>query len=171
MSSPEVKIHIFNNFSLGQFFPKNLGVEKGLFRFVSLYAIIYLGFTGMIGTISKAIGLLLSGWAISRWKFSARFLSGWNVILGLMYFTSLIVFSNVGCPSTPLPIREISECNQGCGCSMDSRIQPICTKDGFTSYYSPCLAGCTESTYNKTSRYTLHSVENYKVFCHLKDFT
>ena len=112
----------------------------------------------MIGTISKAIGLLLSGWAISRWKFSARFLSGWNVILGLLYFTSLIVFSNVGCPSTPLPIREISECNQGCGCSMDSRIQPICTKDGFTSYYSPCLAGCTESTYNKTSRYTIWKV-------------
>ena len=119
----------------------------------------------MIGTISKAIGLLLSGWAISRWKFSARFLSGWNVILGLLYFTSLIVFSNVGCPSTPLPIREISECNQGCGCSMDSRIQPICTKDGFTSFYSPCLAGCTESTYNKTSRYKVWKYKHFSDTC------
>ncbi len=53
-------------------------------------------FAGGVGTISKAIGLLISGWAISRWKPSARFLSGWNVVLGFMFFASLIVFSMLG---------------------------------------------------------------------------
>jgi hypothetical protein len=45
---------------------------------------------GAIGTVSKAIGLLLSGFAISKFKPSARFLSGWNVVLGVMYFITLV---------------------------------------------------------------------------------
>lgn len=109
-------------------------------------------FSGGIGTISKAIGLLVSGWAISRWKPSARFLSGWNVIIGIMFFITLIVFSTLGCPSSTLPIREINPCNQDCGCSIDSKISPICAKDGLTNYYSPCLAGCKTVTFDKATR-------------------
>ena len=32
-------------------------------------------------------------------------------------------------------------CNTECGCPV-SRMQPICSKDGVTNFYSPCHAGC-----------------------------
>ena len=32
-------------------------------------------------------------------------------------------------------------CNQNCECPV-SRMQPICSKDGVTNFYSPCYAGC-----------------------------
>ena len=35
--------------------------------------------TGLVGTGSKALGLLLSGWAIAKWRPSARFLN-YNVV-------------------------------------------------------------------------------------------
>ena len=44
-----------------------------------------------------------------------------------------------------------------CGCSINSRINPICAKDDVTSYYSPCLAGCKSGSYNKTSRIKSYS--------------
>ena len=34
-------------------------------------------------------------------------------------------------------------CNTDCGCPV-SRMQPICSKDGVTNFYSPCHAGCRE---------------------------
>ena len=51
--------------------------------------------TGMAGTAAKAVGLLASGWLVGRFKFSARTLSIWNVVLGFCYFGTLILFSMV----------------------------------------------------------------------------
>ena len=51
--------------------------------------------TGLAGTAAKAVGLLVSGWLVGRFKFSARTLSIWNVILGFCYFGTLILFSIV----------------------------------------------------------------------------
>lgn len=113
--------------------------------------------TGGIGTASKAIGMLVSGFAISKWKFSARILSGWNVVLGCLYFVSLIVFSNLGCPSSSLPIMETGACNADCACSANSRIVPICAKDGLTNYYSPCFAGCQTSSFDKNTKTKYYS--------------
>ena len=47
------------------------------------------------GTAAKALGLIFSGWLIGKFKFSARTLSTWNVILGFFYFSTLILFSIV----------------------------------------------------------------------------
>ena len=113
--------------------------------------------SGMIGTVSKAIGLLISGWAIQKWRFSARLLSGWNVVLGILTFTSMIVFSNVGCPSTTLPINTNDDCNANCACPLDARINPICAKDGATAFYSPCMAGCQSYYYDKNTRTKFYS--------------
>ena len=33
------------------------------------------------------------------------------------------------------------DCNADCGCPV-SRMQPICSKDGVTNFFSPCHAGC-----------------------------
>jgi len=106
--------------------------------------------TGYIGTGSKAFGLIVSGYLIGRFKFSARTLSGWNVFLGFIYISALIVFSMVGCSSSKL-YGDLSStgnyevdfaCNADCGCPI-SRPQPLCSKDGVTNFYSPCHAGCT----------------------------
>ena len=51
--------------------------------------------TGSAGTAAKALGLVISGWLIGKFKFSARTLSAWNVILGVFYFSTLILFSIV----------------------------------------------------------------------------
>ena len=57
-------------------------------------------FSGSVGTLSKAIGLLLSGFVVSKFKPSARFLAGYNVVLGFFYFVVLIIFSLLGCPTS-----------------------------------------------------------------------
>eukprot|EP00092_Neocalanus_flemingeri_P037475 GFUD01040807.1.p1 GENE.GFUD01040807.1~~GFUD01040807.1.p1 ORF type:complete len:723 (+),score=131.38 GFUD01040807.1:150-2318(+) len=110
------------------------------------------GIAGSAGTAAKAIGLLLSGWIVGKFKFSARTLSAWNVILGFCYFGCLIVFSIVGCPTSQMygtmtdsgNYNVSMDCNLDCACPV-SRMQPICSKDGVTNFYSPCHAGCLDS--------------------------
>jgi len=72
-------------------------------------------------------------------------------------FTSMIVFSNVGCPSTTLPINANDDCNANCACPLDARINPICAKDGATAFYSPCMAGCQSYYYDKNTRTKFYS--------------
>ena len=104
---------------------------------------------GSVGTISKALGLLISGFLISRFKPSARFISGYNVLLGFMYFLALLIFSMLGCPTSHVygkldsnGVIDISGgCNLDCACP-SARLQPVCSKDGVTNFYSACQAGC-----------------------------
>lgn len=138
--------YVFAFMGLGTFMPKYMEYQYRMKGSTSS------AFTGAIGTISKAIGLLGSGFAISRWKFSARLLSGWNCVLGFMFFITLIAFANLGCPSSNVPAMEISACNQNCQCPKSSWISPICAKDGVTNFYSPCMAGCQESSYDPNTK-------------------
>merc|ERR1712223_337426 len=46
--------------------------------------------SGLAGTMSKAVGFMLSGWLIGRFKFSAKTLAAWNVVLGCCYFCTLM---------------------------------------------------------------------------------
>ena len=84
-----------------------------------------------------------------RWKLSARFISGWSVFIGTLAFVSLILFSQMGCASVPAPYMELSE--NGCNCPEinSQKVSPVCSKDGLTNYYSPCVAGCTEFELDK----------------------
>ena len=102
-------------------------------------------------------GLLISGWAIQKWRFSARLLSGWNVVLGALSFITLLVFSNIGCPNPEIPINQSGNCNLDCACPENARINPICAKDGFTAFYSPCMAGCKNYTYDKATKTKYYS--------------
>ena len=97
------------------------------------------------------------GWAIQKWRFSARLLSGWNVVLGALSFITLIVFSNIGCPTPAMPINQNGNCNLDCACPENARINPICAKDGITAFYSPCMAGCTEYHFDKSTRTKFYS--------------
>merc|ERR1719193_2562919 len=108
---------------------------------------------GTAGTGFKAFGLIISGYLIGRFKFSARVLSGWNVVLGCFYIAALVFFSFVGCQSVQIhgnygssgssALNISTSCNLDCGCPV-SRPQPVCSKDGIYSFYSPCHAGCTQ---------------------------
>ena len=143
--------YVFAFMAFGTFMPKYMQYQYNI-RGSTSSAV-----TGMTGTVSKGIGLLISGWAIQKWRFSARLLSGWNVVLGILTFTSMIVFSNVGCPSTTLPINQSGTCNADCACPSDARINPICAKDGATAFYSPCMAGCQSYYYDKNTRTKFYS--------------
>ena len=41
-------------------------------------------------------------------------------------------------------------CNADCSCPV-SRMQPICSKDGVTNFYSPCHAGCKISKIDESA--------------------
>ncbi len=103
---------------------------------------------GTVGTVSKAIGILSSGFLVARFRPSARFLSGYNFILGFAYFAFLMVFTFLGCPTSNVygrvndgAVNITGACNLACDCPQ-ARLQPICSKDGVTNFYSPCQAGC-----------------------------
>ena len=75
------------------------------------------------GKTRRSKPFCISGFAISKYRFSARILSGWNVVLGFMFFVSLMVFSMLGCPTSTiygntLPDSQVidirSECNTEC---------------------------------------------------------
>ena len=68
--------YVFAFMGFGTFMPKYMEYQYRMKGSTSS------AFAGAVGTVSKAIGLLISCFYISRWKPSARFLSGWNVILG-----------------------------------------------------------------------------------------
>jgi len=137
--------YVFAFMGFGTFIPKYIEYQ---FR---IRASRSSGLAGSAGTAAKAIGLIISGYIVGRFKFSARVLSAWNVILGFFYFGVLIIFSIVGCPTSDMygtisdgAYNVSMECNFDCACPI-SRMQPICSKDGVTNFYSPCQAGCMES--------------------------
>ena len=75
---------------------------------------------GSAGTAAKAVGLVFSGWIIGKFKFSARTLSAWNVVLGFFYFGTLILFSIVSraqiCTSVNVSSHSLWNLNPQIGC-------------------------------------------------------
>lgn len=53
--------------------------------------------TGTSILIFSAIGILVSGFVISKYKPRARYLAGWNVIVGIISVLGIISYSGLGC--------------------------------------------------------------------------
>lgn len=53
--------------------------------------------TGTVGLVFSAFGILLSGLIISKWKPRARYLAGWNVIVGAVSVMGIISYAYLGC--------------------------------------------------------------------------
>lgn len=53
--------------------------------------------TGTAGLVCSAIGILLSGLVISKYKPRARYLAGWNVIVGAISVAGIISYAYLGC--------------------------------------------------------------------------
>ncbi len=107
--------------------------------------------SGIVGIFSQATGMLLSGFLISRFQFSARKLAAWNVFTAFLYVAVKISFTQIGCDVGNIEFGTklsdgtwnlSSTCNEDCNCKT-SKILPVCYKEENTVYYSACHAGCT----------------------------
>lgn len=53
--------------------------------------------TGTVALVFSAIGVLLSGVVISKFKPSARYLAGWNVFVDVMTVCGMCAYAFIGC--------------------------------------------------------------------------
>jgi hypothetical protein len=117
--------------------------------------------------VGIAIGIMAGGVLVRVFKPRPR------VLTSLIFFVELFAVAGIasgfflGCPSsdfhgygTDVKTMNISaDCSLDCGCSKQV-LQPVCSNNGKTNYFSPCYAGCTGSyMINETTHYTDCSCE------------
>jgi hypothetical protein len=151
------KINIYNNLS-GVFYlfsaigywsysPKYM---ETIFRQTAVNAAVV---SGIVSILFQSIGLILSGFLISKFQPSARKLAGWNVFIGFMYVIVKASFTQMGCDQGDIffgasstendGLRNLTaECNVDCNCKVN-KMFPVCYKETNTMFYSACHAGCT----------------------------
>lgn len=54
--------------------------------------------TGTVALAFSAIGVLGSGFIISKYKPRARYLAAWNVITGFLTVIGVLAYAFIGCP-------------------------------------------------------------------------
>ncbi|XP_031628442.1 solute carrier organic anion transporter family member 74D-like [Contarinia nasturtii] len=100
-------------------------------------------FTGLITNIAKAIGMMLAGIIITKYKPNASSLYFWNVFIGLITLCCMISYTQLGCDNNHslLLNQSIVSCNDNCNCE-DISYSPVCDLSTSTTYFSACHAGC-----------------------------
>lgn len=110
-------------------------------------------YTGLVGVACSALGVLVSGAAISKFQPRAQYLAAWNVIVELIDAVGHFAFTFMGCPDMNLhgqpsegvsTWNTITSCNSGCDCSPLIEYSPVCSVNGNTTFFSSCHAGCTD---------------------------
>lgn len=98
-----------------------------------------------------AIGLLTSGYVITKYKPPPKYLFFWNVVIGIISMCAAISYTQLGCESNNSLLLNgtIVSCNSNCVCDGIS-YSPVCDRSTGTTYFSPCHAGCR--TYNETEK-------------------
>lgn len=100
---------------------------------------------GTLGLVFSALGVILSGFVITRYRPSAKQMAAWNTFVGVVTVMGLLGYTFLGCEDTresrlSTMVTEAS-CSQDCHCDYVSNA-PVCGDDGRT-YISACHAGCT----------------------------
>ncbi|EDS45572.1 organic anion transporter [Culex quinquefasciatus] len=106
--------------------------------------------TGTVALVFSAVGVLISGVVISRYKPRARYMAAWNVMVGLLSVSGMIGYAFLGCSASensvivnhPSTTDLTPTCNSACQCDY-VKYSPICGEDGNT-YISACHAGCRQ---------------------------
>ena len=121
---------------MGTFFPKYLEYH---FRQKASKS----GFSALSGPIGTGIGISLSGYLISKYKFRAKTLAGWSIFSGVIGVFAVVLFGFLACPKLNIYglNSEGGQCSARCGCE-GVDFNPTCSMDGQTLFYSPCNAGC-----------------------------
>ncbi|XP_040584004.1 solute carrier organic anion transporter family member 74D [Lepeophtheirus salmonis] len=141
------KIYIFNLCSNIAFLFGFMGFITFLPKFIKFNFRKSSSSSGLAGgasnLISSAIGIMTSGWVITKYKLKARSLAMWCVVadvVGILFFIGAIF---IGCTS----INFLPPCETDCYCT-DTDYLPICSLNGAQQFLSPCFAGCTSSFVN-----------------------
>lgn len=92
--------------------------------------------------VFSGVGVLIGGLFISKFKPSARFLSMWHIICGVLCVAGMISYAFMGCSESDktLDHKQGSACDTDCHCDF-VKYSPVCGDDGIT-YTSACHAGC-----------------------------
>ncbi|KAL1132404.1 hypothetical protein AAG570_010359 [Ranatra chinensis] len=109
--------------------------------------------TGSIGLIFTALGVIVSGAFISKFRPRPQYLAAWNVFTETVDIIGHFAFAFLGCPKDDLHGRElengkwqlVADCNANCNCASSIKYDPICSMDKTTTFFSPCHGGCTIS--------------------------
>ncbi|KAH8402448.1 hypothetical protein KR009_012021 [Drosophila setifemur] len=106
--------------------------------------------TGTVALAFSAVGVLLSGFIISRYKPRARYMAAWNVIVGFLTVAGILAYAFIGCPGNESSVivnihdsglaGNSTTCNSACSCDY-VRYSPVCGENKMT-YISACHAGC-----------------------------
>lgn len=115
--------------------------------------------TGTVALTFSAVGVLLSGVVISKFKPRARYMAAWNVLVGALSVAGMIGYIFLGCPASDNNLAAatttiqgdrmssvgnmtIPTCFSDCNCDY-VKYSPVCGEDDRT-YISACHAGCSE---------------------------
>ncbi|CAL1277922.1 unnamed protein product [Larinioides sclopetarius] len=138
-------------------------------------------FSGATGILSMLLGVLLGGFLIKKFKPRPRYLTGYMVVVEIFSVIGLFISIFLGCDKIIMPGTSVNEdqtlnlyneCNAGCGCTRKV-FEPVCGPDGVSSFFSPCFAGCPNTTGMITSMIqpTITSLTNATVFTDCKCVT
>lgn len=133
---------------------------------------------GPLNILGMVIGLLTSGWYISKKKPDASRLLFWNVFIGVLYMAGQFSYLFLACSDDNSPVPGVNGkfnltagCNNNCHCD-SVQYNPVCDSNTGKTFYSACHAGCQSydalsqvysncscsSTERSTSPYNYYSV-------------
>uniref|UniRef100_A0A1B0CRW9 Solute carrier organic anion transporter family member n=1 Tax=Lutzomyia longipalpis TaxID=7200 RepID=A0A1B0CRW9_LUTLO len=107
-------------------------------------------YTGSVAFAFTAIGILSSGFVVSRYKPSARKMAAWNCFVGAITALGYLSYTQIGCAANDNAVvmnenpigGSLTSCNSNCHCDY-VKYAPVCGEDMHT-YISACHAGCTD---------------------------
>lgn len=121
--------------------------------------------TGTVALAFSAIGVLLSGICISKYKPRARYMASWNVFVGAMSVIGMIGYIFLGCLDSDKSLDIVNlgrfngdigsqslslSCSSKCYCDY-VKYSPVCGQLDGKTYISACHAGCTDQVDDVTS--------------------